>query len=94
MIAVIAVAGKQWGKKTELEEDRRKGIEITFWGRRRKGLIYNLTWAAGNQFLNAADTITENRLQYREYLPGFDDDGACDFEDEPYYYNDSEEGAA
>jgi len=54
MIAVIAVAGKPMGKKTGREEDRRKGMEITCWGRRRKGLIYNFTWAAGNQFLNAA----------------------------------------
>jgi hypothetical protein len=67
MIAVIAVVGKPMGKKTKLEEDRRKGIEITGWGRRRKGLIYNFTWAAGNQFLNAAHTFCEVKSGcYRE----------------------------
>jgi hypothetical protein len=38
MIAMKATEGKKTGKKTELEEDRRrrkKEIERPFWGRRR-----------------------------------------------------------
>lgn len=34
-----------------------RGIKSKCWRRRRKDLIYNFTWAAGNQFLNTAETI-------------------------------------
>ena len=52
---------KQRGKR-RAEEDRRtrkKGINITWWGRRRNGLTDNFTLTIYMQFLVAADTCAD-----------------------------------